>query len=89
MFDSEFTVGIEVPGQGEVTAIFVDKSLVRVTETPERGRRVAGFMRVDAREDGEVAVCMLPVQSVELGYWIGVPASLLARPGVHDRAAGA
>jgi hypothetical protein len=78
MFDSEYIVGIEVPGKGEITAIFVDKSLVRVSEEPERGRPVIGHVRVYAREDGEEATCTLPVQSVEFGMNIGVPASLLA-----------
>ena len=78
MFDSEFMVGIEVPGKGELTAIFVDKSLVRVSETPERGRPVIGYVRVYAREDGEEATCTLPVQSVEFGMNIGVPSTLLA-----------
>ena len=81
MFDSEYMVGIEVPGKGELTAIFVDKSLVRVSEQPERGRPVIGHVRVYAREEGEEATCMLPVQSVEHGYWIGVPAGLLADSG--------
>lgn len=80
IFDTEFIVGIEVPGKGEITAIFVDKSLVRVSEEPERGRPVIGHVRVYAREDGDEATCTLPVQSVEFGMNIGVPAALLA-PG--------
>ena len=80
MFDSEFMVGIEVPGRGELTAIFVDKSLVRVSGEPERGRPVIGHVRVYAREEGDQAVCTLPVQSVEFGMNIGVPAALLAAP---------
>lgn len=86
IFDTEFMVGIEVPGKGELTSIFVDKGLVRVEETPVRGQPVIGHVRVDAREDGENAVCMLPVQSVEHGYWIGVPSALLAKAGPDDRA---
>jgi hypothetical protein len=77
IFDTEFMVGIEVPGKGELTAIFVDKSLVRVEGTPARGKPVPGHVRVDARRDGEDAICMLPVQSVEHGYWIRVPANLV------------
>ena len=52
IFDTEFMVGIEVPGKGELTSIFVDKGLVRVEETPVRGQPVIGHVRVDAREDG-------------------------------------
>jgi hypothetical protein len=86
MFDSEFMVGIEVPGRGELTAIFVDKKLVRVSEEPERGHPVIGHVRVYAREEGDQAVCMLPVQSVEHAYWIGVPAALLADAGKFSEA---
>lgn len=78
IFDTEFIVGIEVPGKGEITAIFVDKSLVRVREEPERGKPVIGHVRVYAREDGDEATCTLPVQSVEFGMNVGVPAALLA-----------
>jgi hypothetical protein len=86
MFDSEYIVGIEVPGKGELTAIFVEKSLVRVREEPERGKPVIGHARVYAREDDDQATCMLPVQSVEHGYWIGVPAGLLAETGLFGEA---
>ena len=78
IFDTEFMVGIEVPGKGELTAIFVDKSLVRVSEEPARGHPVIGHVRVYAREEGDQAVCTLPVQSVEFGMNIGVPRALLA-----------
>ena len=49
-------------------------------EVPERGRPVIGHVRVYAREEGDQAVCTLPVQSVEFGMNIGDPAALLAAP---------
>ncbi len=88
IFDTEFMVGIEVPGKGEITAIFVDKGLVRVEGTPARGRPVPGFVRVHAREDGSEAVCMLPVQSVEHGYWIRVPGYLVDPASPAEQPAG-
>lgn len=76
MFDTEFLVLIDVPGKGVITSFFVDQHHVEVDETPTRQRPVIGRLRVDAREEGDEAVVMLPVQA-SYYHSIGVPTEML------------
>ncbi len=78
MFSTEFLVTIEVPGKGELTSFFVDTQLVQIDEEPARTRPVEGRVRVYARDEGDDAIVMLPVSTIEHGLNVKVPADLLA-----------
>ena len=78
MFSHEWLVVIEEPGQGEITSIFVDTTLVRTRGEPRRNAPVPGELRVWATARGERSNVRLPVQSAERGWVVSVPSELLA-----------
>jgi hypothetical protein len=84
LFETEYSVTIQVAAQhgGASILLTVDRELVRSGHQVRRGERTRGRVRVlpVRRDDDGSATVLLPVQSVEYGSYVAVPAeSLTAR----------
>lgn len=81
LFETECSVTIQVSRQlgGASILLTVDRELVRSEHEVRRGERIRGRVRVlpVRRDDDGAATVLLPVQSVEYGSYVAVPAESL------------
>jgi hypothetical protein len=81
MWETERTVHfrVDLDGHRGDADLWVDQGLVRTRDDVMQGRRVSGRFRVClVKQEGRLAVVLLPVQSARYGSCVAVPADRLA-----------